>query len=42
MIEAELPFVRGARLDHVAIAVPDAADAARLFRDVLIKGLAKP
>jgi methylmalonyl-CoA/ethylmalonyl-CoA epimerase len=35
VIEAELPFVRGARLDHVAIAVRDGADAARLFRDVL-------
>jgi methylmalonyl-CoA/ethylmalonyl-CoA epimerase len=33
--DAGLPFVRGARLDHVAVAVHDAADAAKLFRDVL-------
>jgi methylmalonyl-CoA/ethylmalonyl-CoA epimerase len=30
-----LPFVRGARLDHVAVAVHDATDSAKLFRDVL-------
>src|SRR5439155_12232459 len=31
VIEAELPFVRAPTLDHVAIAVPDAAEAGRLF-----------
>jgi len=30
-----LPFVRGAQLDHVAVAVRDAAVSAKLFRDVL-------
>jgi methylmalonyl-CoA/ethylmalonyl-CoA epimerase len=31
----DLPLVRGAQLDHVAIAVHDAAETAKLFRDVL-------
>jgi len=29
------PFVRGAQLDHVAVAVRDANESSRLFRDVL-------
>ncbi len=29
------PLVRGAQLDHVAVAVHDAAQSAKLFRDVL-------
>jgi methylmalonyl-CoA/ethylmalonyl-CoA epimerase len=33
--EPSVPFVRGAQLDHVALAVHDAAETARLFRDVL-------
>jgi methylmalonyl-CoA/ethylmalonyl-CoA epimerase len=33
--DPSLPLVRGAQLDHVAIAVHDAAATARLFRDVL-------
>jgi methylmalonyl-CoA/ethylmalonyl-CoA epimerase len=33
--EERLPFVRGAKLDHVAVAVHDAAETAKLFRDVL-------
>ena len=35
MADAGLPLVRGAQLDHVAVAVHDAARSARLFRDVL-------
>ena len=35
MNEEALPLVRGAQLDHVAIAVNDAAETAKLFRDVL-------
>ena len=35
MSPEELPFVQGATLDHVAIAVHDAAETAKLFRDVL-------
>jgi methylmalonyl-CoA/ethylmalonyl-CoA epimerase len=31
----ELPLVRGARVDHVAVAVRDVAAAASLYRDVL-------
>ena len=31
----ELPLVRGAQLDHVAIAVHDAEESAKLFRDVM-------
>lgn len=31
----DLPLVRGARLDHVAVAVRDVAAAAALYRDVL-------
>jgi methylmalonyl-CoA/ethylmalonyl-CoA epimerase len=31
----DLPLIRGASLDHVAVAVRDPADAARLYRDVL-------
>ena len=31
----DLPLVRGAQLDHVAIAVHDAGETAKLFRDVL-------
>src|SRR5919197_3903056 len=34
----ELPLVRGAQLDHVAVAVHDAAGSAKLFRDVLGAG----
>jgi len=34
-VTPSLPIVRGAGLDHVAIAVRDPADSARLFRDVL-------
>ena len=30
-----LPFLQGARLDHVSVAVHDAGEAAKLFRDVL-------
>jgi methylmalonyl-CoA/ethylmalonyl-CoA epimerase len=33
--DADLPLVRGARIDHVAVAVHDVAAAAHLFRDVL-------
>ena len=35
MNQEELPLVRGAQLDHVAIAVHDAEDSAKLFRDVM-------
>src|SRR5881397_2983485 len=35
MNETGLPLVRGAQLDHVAIATYDASDTAKLFRDVL-------
>jgi methylmalonyl-CoA/ethylmalonyl-CoA epimerase len=31
----DLPLVRGAKIDHVSVAVHDAAVAAKLFRDVL-------
>jgi methylmalonyl-CoA/ethylmalonyl-CoA epimerase len=34
-VTQELPLVRGAQLDHVAVAVHDAAETAKLFRDVL-------
>ncbi len=33
--DADLPLVRGARIDHVAVAVRDVTAAARLYRDVL-------
>ena len=35
MAAADLPLVRGARIDHLAVAVRDVAAAAHLFRDVL-------
>ncbi|MFN2543640.1 MAG: VOC family protein [Actinomycetota bacterium] len=35
MTDGTLPLVRGAQLDHVAIAVHDAEETAKLFRDVL-------
>jgi methylmalonyl-CoA/ethylmalonyl-CoA epimerase len=31
----ELPLVRGAQLDHVAVAVHDAGESAKLFRDIM-------
>jgi methylmalonyl-CoA/ethylmalonyl-CoA epimerase len=31
----ELPLVRGAKIDHVSVAVHDASEAAKLFRDAL-------
>jgi methylmalonyl-CoA/ethylmalonyl-CoA epimerase len=31
----DFPLVTGAKVDHVAVAVEDAAEAAKLFRDVL-------
>jgi methylmalonyl-CoA/ethylmalonyl-CoA epimerase len=34
-VTEDLPLVRGAQLDHVAVAVHDAAQTAKLFRDVL-------
>jgi methylmalonyl-CoA/ethylmalonyl-CoA epimerase len=33
--DPKLPFVEGAQLDHVAVAVHDAAESAKLFRDVI-------
>ena len=35
MVSGDLPLVRGAQLDHVAVAVHDATETATLFRDVL-------